>query len=347
MRTNLIKIIFTLGMMSPLVLSACTTSTTTPTEEAQSPTLPPPEPTTTEETKPTPTTAPSPTLEPTEAVQPFVLTDGLGRDITFQQPAQQIVSIAPSNTEILFAVGAGDQVVARDAFSDYPEEVQAVTDIGGGWGEIDTETIISLEPDLILAAEINAPEQVQSLEDLGLTVFYLGNPADLDGLYENLRVVAQISGHEDQVEDLIMGLKDRVSAVEGKISQVEGRPLVFYELDGTDSNAPWTSGPGTFIDMLISMAGGTNLGNVLDGAWAQISVEQLVAQDPDIVLLGDYIWGGVTPEDVAARPGWETIAAVQDGQVYPFDDNLVSRPGPRMVAGLEELAKLLHPELFP
>jgi iron complex transport system substrate-binding protein len=289
---------------------------------------------------------PSPTPEPTEADKSLVITDGLGREIIFKEPAQRIVSIAPSNTEILFAVGAGEQIVARDSFSDFPEEAQAVTDIGGGWGEIDTETIISLEPDLVLAAEINAPEQVQSLEDLGLTVFYLGNPNNLEGLYENLLIVAQITGHEDEAEVLITDLKNRVSSVQEKIAQVENRPLVFYELDGTDPSAPWTSGPATFIDMLLTMAGGTNLGNVLDSAWAQISVEELVSQNPDVILLGDYIWGGITPEDVAARAGWEGIAAVQDGQVYPFDDNLVSRPGPRMVDGLEELAKILHPELF-
>jgi iron complex transport system substrate-binding protein len=145
---------------------------------------------------------------------------------------------------------------------------------------------------------------------------------------------------------LIESLKERVAAVDEKIATVEKRPLVFYELDGTDPNAPWTSGPGTFVDLLIARAGGVNVGNSLGSAWAQISVEDLITKNPEFILLGDATWGGVKPEDVAARPGWENIAAVKNQQVYPFDDNLVSRPGPRLVDGLEQLARLLHPELF-
>jgi iron complex transport system substrate-binding protein len=270
----------------------------------------------------------------------------LGRAITLEKPAQRVASLAPSNTEILFAIGAGEKVVARDSFSDYPEQAIKVTNIGGGFGDIDTETLVTLQPDLVLAAEINPAEQIQNLEKLGLKVFYLNNPKELEGMYENLRIVARLVGHEEDAKTLIEGLQARVAAIDEKVTNVAERPLVFYELDGTDPNAPWTSGPGTFIDLLLDKAGGTNLGNTLNDAWVQISVEELISQNPDVILLGDYTYGGVTPEDVIARPGWEAIAAVQNQRVYPFDDNLVSRPGPRMVDGLEALAKLLHPELF-
>ncbi len=291
---------------------------------------------------PAPTQLPAATPTPTG----ISIVDGLGREITLDRPAQKVASLAPSNTEILFAIGAGAQVIARDSFSDYPEQALAVADIGGGFGEIDTETLVSLEPDLVLAAEINPVENVRMLEDLGLKVFYLSNPKELDGLYENLRTVARLVGHEAETEGLIESLKLRVSTIEEKVSSLQERPLVFYELDGTDPSAPWTSGPGTFIDLLLTKAGGDNLGNTLDSEWVQISVEELITQNPDVILLGDYTWGGITPEDIAARPGWEVIAAVQNKQVYTFDDNLVSRPGPRMVDGLEALAELLHPELF-
>lgn len=291
---------------------------------------------------PAPTQLPAATPTPTG----ISIVDGMGREITLDRPAQKVASLAPSNTEILFAIGAGAQVIARDSFSDFPEQALAVADIGGGFGEIDTETLVSLEPDLVLAAEINPVENVQMLEDLGLKVFYLSNPKELDGLYENLRTVARLVGHEAETEGLIESLKLRVSTIEEKVSSLQERPLVFYELDGTDPSAPWTSGPGTFIDLLLTKAGGDNLGNTLDSEWVQISVEELITQNPDVILLGDYTWGGITPEDIAARPGWEVIAAVQNKQVYTFDDNLVSRPGPRMVDGLEALAELLHPELF-
>jgi iron complex transport system substrate-binding protein len=276
-----------------------------------------------------------------------VVEDDLGHEVRLPGPAQRIISLAPSNTEILFAIGAGTQVIGRDTFSDYPEAALQIPDIGGGWGELNTEQIVALKPDLLLAAQINTPEQVQALMDLGLTVYYLNNPLDFDGLYTNLSKVARLTGTQDEAQALIDGLRTRVTAVSEKIATVEERPLVFYELDSSDPNAPWTTGPGTFIDLLINLAGGENLGSSLDGEWAQVSIEALITQDPDIILLGDYTWGGVKPEDVAARTGWETITALEKQQVYPVDDNLISRPGPRLVDGLEVMARLFHPTLFP
>lgn len=298
----------------------------------------------------------SPTSIPTQALvaetqapssptpEQLTFTDGLDRQVTLGKPAQKIISIAPSNTEILYALGAGSQVIGRDSFSDYPEEAKALPDVGGGWGELNTEQIVSLQPDLVLAAQINTAEQVKTLEDLGLTVFYLANPKDFDGLYTNLQTVARLTGRQTEAETLIASLKKRVHTVQEKVAPLSNHPLVFYELDSTNPNAPYTSGPGTFIDLLINMAGAENLGSTLQAEWAQVSVEELIKRNPDMILLGDYVYGGIKPEDVAARPGWGAIKAVKEGKILPFDDNLVSRPGPRLVDGLEALVKALHPD---
>jgi iron complex transport system substrate-binding protein len=141
-------------------------------------------------------------------------------------------------------------------------------------------------------------------------------------------------------------LEARGSAVEQKLTGITERPLVLYELDGTDPNAPWVPGPGTFVNTLLTSAGGDSMSATLEGEWVQVSLETIIERDPELILLGDATWGGVTPEMVAARGGWDALTAVQNGNVFPFDDNLVSRPGPRLVDGLEALAKLLHPELF-
>jgi iron complex transport system substrate-binding protein len=295
---------------------------------------------------PAATSAPIAESPPEPTAESIQLTDYRGKTVTLETPAQRVISLAPSNTEILFAIGAGDQVVGRDTFSDYPPEAQGVTDIGGGFGDIDKETLLTLEPDLVLAADLTPPEQIESLEALGLAVYSLPNPTDYAGLYENLQIVGQLTGRQDEVDALVQDLKARVEAVAGKVAGVSERPLVFYELDVTDPNAPYTAGPGTFIDTLISTAGGENLGADLDGDWVQISVEALLTRNPDVIILGDYTWGGVTPEDVYARTGWDGLTAVQTQQVYPFDDNLVSRPGPRLVDGLEAMASFLHPDLF-
>lgn len=316
-------------LLAAVILAGCSSSTPAAT--------PTPTPTVASATAPAPTSAP--------ATQSFTLIDGLGRSVELAGPAQKIVSLAPSNTEILFAVGAGPQVVGRDEFSDYPAEAKELPSVGGSFGEYSPEAILALEPDLVLAAEINPPELVQSLEDLGLTVYYLKNPTNLEGMYTNLQIIGAITGRLPEAMQLMAGLQGRVAAVDQKVAQAAGQPLVFYEIDSTDPSAPYTAGPGTFVDLLIQRAGGRSVGSSLASAWAQISAEELLAQNPDIILLGDAAYG-VTVESVGQRAGWEPIAAVQTAQIFPFDDNLVSRPGPRLVDGLEQLAQLLHPELF-
>jgi iron complex transport system substrate-binding protein len=272
-------------------------------------------------------------------------TDALNRTIKLNGPAKRIVSLAPSNTELLFAVGAGSQVVGRDTFSDYPDEAGSIQDIGGSNGKYNTEAILALKPDLVLAGEINPPELVTSMEQLGLTVYYLKNPATLEDMYANVETVGSLTGHVSQAAALVDSLKGRVAAVDAKISQATSSVSVYYELDASDPTKPFTAGPGTFVDLLIQRAGGTNIGAKLTSPWAQISLEEVVASDPEFIILGDSAYG-VTPESVKQRAGWEGISAVKNGRIYPFDDNLVSRPGPRLVDGLEALAKLLHPELF-
>lgn len=285
------------------------------------------------------------TEAPTEAASFRVFTDGLGREITLEATPQRIVSLAPSNTEILFAIGAGSQVVGRDEFSDYPAEAASIESIGGSFGEYNAEAILALEPDLVLAAEINTPELVNQLEMLGLTVYYLKNPTTLEGMYANLETVAQLTGYETEAAALIESLQARVAAVDEKIAPLSERIPVFYEIDATDPSKPWTYGPGTFGSLLIERAGGYNIGDIATDPFPQISIEQVVAANPSVIVLGDSMWG-VTPESVLARAGWETLPAVASNSIFPFDDNLVSRPGPRLVDGLEQLAKLLHPELF-
>jgi len=271
--------------------------------------------------------------------------DDLGRTVSFDGYPQRIVTLGPSILESLFAIGAGSQVVGREEFSTYPEEALEVASVGSLWGELPTEAILALDPDLVIAPEIISPEQIQTMEDLGLKVYFQANPVDFAGLWENLRILGTITGHEEEATALIAELENRISAVNEKVVNISDRPTVFYELDATDPQNPYTIGSGTFIDTIINMAGGENIGAVLDGDYAQISSEEVIAQNPDIILLADAPYG-ITPESVAERAGWEGISAVLNDQVFPFDPFLVSVPGPRLVEGLETMAVLLHPEVF-
>ena len=283
---------------------------------------------------------PTPTPQPSAVI----VTDNEGRAVEIAEAPERIVSLAPSNTEIIFALGLGDKVVGVTDFCDYPEEAKAIEKVGGI--DPNAEKILSLSPDLILAIG-GSPAQVEkatALESLGLTVLIL-NPGGPESILANVELVGQATGAEKAASDLTASLRARLEIVEEKVASTTARPRVFYELDATDPSKPYTPGPGSFIDGLIGMAGGTNVAAGARMQWAQLSAEEIIVQDPEVIVLGDANYG-VTVESVLARPGWGVITAVKNGAVYPIDDVLVSRPGPRFVDGLEELARLIHPDLF-
>lgn len=331
-----IRLTFFTALLLSFILTSCTAPVTTPTPTPVPPT-----------STRVPILEPSPTAPPTLVTTPvgITLTDGLNRVVSLSAPATKIISLAPSNTEILFALSASSQIIGRDSFSDYPSEAKNIPDIGGPSFGSNMEMITEMQPDLILAAEINTQEQVTEFEKLGLTVFYLNNPKEIDGLYTNLEIVGKLTGREKEAGVLVESLKQREAAVNQKIALATTKPVVFYEVDGTDPAKPWTTGPGSFVDMMIQQAGGVNAGANLPIPWAQISQEELIIQNPDIILLGDHNFG-TTAEQVASRPGWNVIKAVKNDRVFPYEDDLASRPGPRLIDGLEALAKAIHPELF-
>jgi iron complex transport system substrate-binding protein len=294
---------------------------------------------------PVPTGIP-PTSAPTNEPEPeqISIIDDLGNEIVLEGPAQKIISISPSLTEILYSVGAGDKLIGRDSNSMYPEAALEVVDLGGMWDGIPVEDILAMEPDLILAGEIYSAEAIAELRELGLVVYWQANPDSFEGLYENIKDIAYLAGMEDQAATLVESLIIRVDGLTEKLQDVENMPVVFYELDASDPANPWTPGAGTFISYVIGQAKGLNLGDSLSGEWVQISSEALVAQNPDFILLADALYG-ITPESLSERAGWAEIKAVVDGNVFPFDPFILSVPGPRLVDGFEKLADILHPEI--
>jgi len=278
---------------------------------------------------------------PTPAPSAIALTDDAGRTVEIIEAPQRLVSFAPSNTEILFALGLGDRVVGVTDFCDYPEEAKAIEKVGGI--EPNLEKVVSLDPDLVLAIGGNL-DLVSKLEGLGITVLVL-DPSDLEGIYRDIELVGQAAGVEERAEALVAEMRKRVEAITAKTEGLASRPKVFYELDATDPSKPYTPGPGSWHDDFIKLAGGINVAADAKMQWVQLSTEEIIAQDPEIIILGDANYG-VTAEMVRERPGWGVIAAVRNDRIYPIDDNLISRPGPRVIDGLEALAKIIHPELF-
>jgi len=278
------------------------------------------------------------------APKPVSVVDDAGRTVEIAKTPQRIISLAPSNTEILFALGLGNKVVGVTEFCDYPEEAKAIEKVGGL--EPNMEKIVALNPDLVLAIG-GSPAQVEKateMEKLGLTVLVL-EPGDIEGIMANIELVGRATDAEKEATELTAEMRKRFDDIIAKTEKADSRPKVFFELDATDPSKPYTPGPGSFIDALIALAGGSNIGAGAKMQWAQLSTEEIIAQDPEIIVLGDANYG-VTAEMVKGRPGWSVITAVRDSAIYPIDDILISRPGPRIIDGLEALARIIHPELF-
>jgi iron complex transport system substrate-binding protein len=282
--------------------------------------------------------------EPTEAPESVSVVDDAGRTVEIVSNPQRLISLAPSNTEILFALGLGDKVVGVTDFCDYPEEAKAIEKVGGI--EYNLEKIVALNPDLVLAIG-GSPAQVEKateMEGLGLTVLVL-EPGDIESILADIELVGKATGTEKAAGELVTELRNHFDDITARAKGAGSTPKVFFELDATDPSKPYTPGPDSFIDALITLAGGSNVGAGAQMQWAQLSTEEVIAQDPEVIVLADANYG-VTAEMVKERPGWSVITAVKEGAIYPIDDVLISRPGPRIIDGLEALARIIHPELF-
>jgi iron complex transport system substrate-binding protein len=288
------------------------------------------------------TTAASTSLS-TATQYPLTVTDDQGTSVTFAAKPTHIVSLVPSNTEILYAVGAGDDLVAGTQYDDYPPEAKSKALIKGLKPSL--EVVTAYHPDLVLASSSNASDLVQQLRTLHIPVVYL-DPHDLAGVYHDIQLVGQIVDAVPAAQKVVAGMQQKVDMVTAKTASVTAKPRVFIEIDASDPTKIFTVGPGSFIDTLVTMAGGANDAHDAKSAYPQLGLEALVAADPQIIILDDAAFGA-TPDAVAKRPGWASLTAVKDHKVYPIDDSLVSRPGPRLADGLLAMAKLIHPELFP
>jgi iron complex transport system substrate-binding protein len=289
-----------------------------------------------------PTAVPQPTATTPANI---TLNDSAGRSVTLSAVPQRIVSLAPSNTEIVCALDACARLVGRDQFSDYPAEVMNLAVLSDGFSP-NYEQIVAAKPDLVLVAAISSPEVIQKLDDLKLPMLVVGSEtSSFETVKRDIQLVGKALGAESKAALVVAAMDARYAEITTKIAQSKTKPRVFWELDATDPAKPYTPGPGTFIDDLIRLAGGENIASKADSPYVQISAEEVIRANPQVVILSDAAYG-VAPESVGKRPGWNVIEAVLTGKVHPIDDNLVSRPGPRVIDGLEAAARLIHPELF-
>ncbi|MDA0988881.1 MAG: ABC transporter substrate-binding protein [Chloroflexi bacterium] len=267
--------------------------------------------------------------------------DDLARAVYIAETPERVVSLAPSITEILFALGLGDTVVGVTDGDDYPPEAGDKPTVGR-YFSTSLEAILDKDPDLVLADGHDPVTPL--LIEAGIPVIIL-QPKDIFGVFRNIRIVGKVMDRDEEGVALVAELEDRLNAVASKTARATYKPTVYFEIDGTDPGSPWTVGPGSFVDMMISLAGGYNISDA-SSSFVQISLEKLIDSDPDLIVLGNYPF--VTPDDVEQRGGvWSELSAVEGRRIYFISDtDTTSRPGPRIIDGLEEMARIIHPELF-
>lgn len=271
--------------------------------------------------------------------------DDHGHTLRLAAPARRIVSLAPAHTETLYAIGAGDALLAADTYSDYPPQVRARATLNC-WPKPPLEQLAALRPDAVLVfAEETAA--LQPLREAGLPVVKLF-PRTVDEAMSAIAAIGRLAGRDEAAIGLVRRLRDRMAAVRRDVEGARPRTFV-YELDALDPGRPFVAGGGGLYSEVMRAAGGRNVFADLEAPAAQVSAEQVVARRPEVLFLGDTQSPvqPQSPELVRRRPGWGSIPAVREGRIYPLDSNLLTRPGPRLAQGMETVARLLHPERFP
>ena len=328
---KVIRTLIAVAILSLLLLAGCqsaeTTVTTTPVPGTTTPA--------------SGTTAPVTTVSSPEPTGLTVM-DDMGREVKISGIPQRIISLSPSNTEIVYALGLEDSLIGVTTYCNYPEEVQSKPQVSE-FSIVDIEKIVSLQPDLILADDIHKAEVVPALEKLGFAVFIV-RPGTVDEIIQDIRLIGKITGKDDRADALAASLQQRVKAVTDKVAAVgEDRPGFLYV---TWHDPIWTAGGNTIMGDIITKAGGINIAGDMDG-YVTLTLEEVLNRDPDIIIVMTSMGDKNDSLDyILAEPRLQTTTALKNGQVHLIDADIFGRLTPRIVDGLEQLAAMAYPEIF-
>ena len=271
------------------------------------------------------------------SMYPMTVTDSMGREVVIQTMPERLVSSVPSNTEIIYALGKGGHLVGVSVYCNYPEEALSVDKIGDYNGP-NLELIIDVHPDVFFAAWLSE-EVIGQLENAGIAVLLI-NPSNLDETYDTIQSIGDVIGASDEANEMVLEMTAQQNDIVDKVSGYPAKK-VFYEIW---HDPLMSSGPGSFMNELIVLSNGINIAGDTESAYPEFSIEKLITENPDIYLTADD--GFKTPEDIFNRTGYENIEAIRTGQVFLLHQDITSRPGPRIIQGLEMVAKAIHPQAF-
>ncbi|MGM7684838.1 ABC transporter substrate-binding protein [Cytobacillus sp. Hm23] len=279
-----------------------------------------------------------------ESSFPVTITDGLGNEVTIEEEPQAIVSIIPSNTEIAFALGLGDKMVGVGDWANYPPEVAEIERVGGA--KFNVEKIISLNPDVVLAHASSAhssTEGLQQLRDAGINVVVVNDATSFQAVYDSIKMIGTVTGTEENADKIISDMTEKLNLIKEKSAEIKeaDQKVVWIEVDAQ----LYTTGKGTFMHEMLEAIGAINAAGDQEG-WPQFTEEDAVLLNPDVIVItyGYYVENAV--EQVLNRDAWQEVPAVKDKLVFDINSDLVTISGPRLIEGVEELAKAVYPDIY-
>lgn len=288
------------------------------------------------DTGPKPKSTPVQSTDETE--YPLTITDAKGNKVTVEKEPEKIITIGPNLTETVYALGKGDKLIGRTDYDDYPEQVTEVESIGDLMTP-NVEKVIDLDADLVLVSGTVMPDYIDQMKQNGVPVFVIDDQSSFEGVYDTILMIGNILNANPKASEIVDGMKKKVEDITSKVKDLE-KPTVYY-LVGYGEYGDYTATGDTFISFMIELAGGDNIAKNEQG-WSY-SKEALIEKDPQLIICSDK-WD--TKQGFISSPGYKDLTAVKEDKVFEIDDNLVTRQGPRLVDGLLELAKILHPEVF-
>ncbi|WP_066059056.1 ABC transporter substrate-binding protein [Robertmurraya korlensis] len=278
-----------------------------------------------------------------QAAFPVTIKDALDNEVVIEEEPKSIISLMPSNTEIVYALGLGEKVVGLTTNDTYPEETADVEKVGDF--TVDIEKVISLNPDLVLAHESSAASSeagFQQMKDAGITVFIVNDAVNYDDVYNTIDVIGQLTGATEKADALTEDMKTKLDEIKEKAATITEKKKVYIEI----SPAPdiYTVGKNTFMDVMLQTINAENAMGDLEG-WPSVDQESILERNPDVII-ATYNYVEDPAGQITSREGWADLTAVKNKQVVEVHPDLVNRPGPRLVEGVEELAKAVYPEVF-
>ncbi|MBS2968702.1 ABC transporter substrate-binding protein [Metabacillus sp. KIGAM252] len=277
---------------------------------------------------------------------PVKIKDASNSEVTIEEKPKEIVSLIPSNTEIVFSMGLGDKVVGVTDNDNYPEEALKKEKVGGM--DINVEKIIGLQPDLVLAHESgahNSADGLKQLKDAGIDVVVVNEAQSFEEVYESMEMIGKATGEVEKSEKMIDGMKKDLANIEEKAASIpdDRRKSVFVEV--SPSPEIYTAGKDTFLNDILTTVGAKNAAAALSG-WPKMTEEAIVKLNPDAIVTTYGYYSPDPIKQVMSRKGWESVAAIKNKAVFDVHSDKVTRPGPRLIEGVEELAHSIYPDVF-